>query len=147
MSSNAMVIPLYTPEAIFKAWERIYRDIDVLLKYVDETDDQAAILNDALSGKCLIWLLFVDGVYIGFAITQFQMNMTDPPTQDLLVRGLYKVKGCKENFLEILDGKLVEFAKEQECRAIKFYSRRAVEKIATPLGFKPGLVEYKKEVV
>lgn len=142
------VIPLYNPEAILKAWPLLTPGLERVLEFSNGDDDLTLVLNEALAGHLLIWLVLDDGgVYSGFTTTCIRVSGTHPPHKYLVFNHTYKhPKADFHKFIEAILEITTEFAEKQGCDSMRLYSLRPLEKMVKAFGFKPSYVEYVKEL-
>ena len=139
------LIPLYDPEAIFRTWRFIRNGIEAVLENSGDDTSIEKIFNELMAGKLLLWIGFVNNEYVGFVTTQ----ITDVPTCGKFLWIVHAYKKTKVPSMWLLEGlkKLEAFAKERQCKSIRFYAKEKPwqEKLIA-LGYKPGYIEYVKEV-
>lgn len=141
------VIPLYNLEAVFKSWPLISSGLERVLEFSKGDEDLAHVLNRALAGELLIWLVLDKGSYCGFSTTCFNVVGTNPVNKYVVVNHTYKLKIVEQQpFLEALDATLTAFAKEHSCNSMRIFSTRALRKMVANYGYTPTFTEYVKEL-
>lgn len=141
------VIPLYKPEAVFKALPLISSGIERVLEFSKGDEDLTQVFNRALAGELLIWLVLDKGNYCGFSTTSVNVIGTNPVTKYVVVNHTYKCKEVEQkSFLEALDKTLTSYAKEHQCSSMRIFSTRALRKMVANYGYKPSFTEYIKEI-
>lgn len=142
------LIPLYKPEALLNAWPTLTKGLERVLEFSNGDDDLTRILNQALGGELLVWMVMDDSNrYVGFTTTCIRTVGTQPVYKYLVFDHTYKVPGADfESFIGTFFGPISDFAKRQGCTSLKLYSLRPLKKMVAAYGFKPSYTEYVKEL-
>jgi hypothetical protein len=146
---NFEFVPLYKPEAIFRAWPVVADGVQEILN-VSVNEDFTRILNAILAGDLLLWLMFLNGKYVGFVCTSIEVVPTNPITRTLWINHAYKLPGIRRqsdyhtSVLSQAHVAFMKFARENDCDYIAFKTTRAdLGKRATGLGFEATYTEYR----
>lgn len=116
------LIPLYKTKAILNSWGYYIEGIECVLGYAGGDTNLAKIYNDILSGELLLWIGLSDGNYCGFVTTRFDQTPLGDKT--LLVSHCFiKLKTNPNLFMDGLN-EIEKFAKEFNCNAVKFFTKR-----------------------
>lgn len=132
-------------EKILNCWDTITKGLESVIEFTTGDMSLAKILNELLSGELLLWLGFVDGKYRGFVTVRKDMNINARNFLSI-IHLFIKPDTDKEIFLNGLSN-LKQFAKEQGCQAIRFWSLRdGWKRKLIPMGFKQTYIEYTLEL-
>ena len=137
---------LYNPKAVIDAWGCISNNVEQLTKFCHRDFTIDMLFNDIMSGQAMLWMGFKEEKYIGFLVTKILLTPLGDKT--LLIYALYSnVKIDREEYVEGFNG-LTNFAKEQGCTNIDFYTIRdkAFERRTKDFGFLPKYTVFSKEV-
>jgi hypothetical protein len=142
-----IAVPLYKPEAIFRAWPIMTKGIERVLEFSTGDEDLTLILNRALAGELLIWFVVKDGEYQGFTTSLIRSVGTNPIYKYLVFNHTFKLPQVdQEEFLTTCLDTVEKFAKSNGCNSLKIYSIRPLKKMVKKYGFEPSYVEYVKEI-
>lgn len=139
------LIPVYNLQAVLNTWNLYVQGIEAVLRNSGDDTNLEKIYNEIMAGNLLLWVAFVNGKYAGFLTTCF----ADVPMsgKSLWIVHTFKCKKVPTDFLiaglEIIE----EFAREKNCKSLKFYAIRKpwLEKFSY-LGYLEGYVEMIKNL-
>lgn len=128
-------------EKILNCWATITKGLEITHEYSNGDMSLAKVLNELLSGDLLLWLGFLDGKYCGFITVRKDINIQ--ALTYLSIVHLFIKPGIESNiFLNGLE-EIKEFAKEQNCQKLRFWTlRKGWERKLIPIGFKQSYIEY-----
>lgn len=146
------ILPLYDTSAVIRNWKILSEGMQVLHSDKINTGSESleTTFNKIMSGQVLMHLVFFEGKYIGFFITQIRTAPTDFK-KELVLYAVYakeqniekKLFGKRGGFLEMIE----EMARKYKCDRVVLYSkRRGMERLVKPLGYEVKEVCFAKEV-
>ena len=139
------LIPLYDLNAVLKTWHLYQDGLEMILNNSGEDTNLTKVFNDIMSGKLLLWIGFVDGVYAGFLTTSFQ-QIFEGPKYGWVVHTYKRISVPTDFLLEGLN-QIEVFFKDQQCDYIKFYAlKKPWQDKLVLLGYKPMYIEYLKSL-
>jgi len=145
MEPKFKLLCVYDPGAVLKAWPFVSSGVERILDNAGTDTSMDKILNDLLNGSLLLWMMFIDGAYSGFATTR--ITSTPPYGKSLWIVHTYKkMKVPTEWMMKALE-EIERFAQSQGCTNIRFYALpKPWQEKMKAAGYEPGYVEFVKEI-
>lgn len=146
------LMPLYNPQAILTGFGKISED---LIKVFDKTDSREAdlttVMNNALAGNVLLWLVFWKKQYVGFFVVRIVVTGTEPQHKHLWIEQGYRKSSVGRESDRDLVGEAIQYienwANAQGCTEAHIQSsRKGYERFIDKYGYRPTVVEYVKEI-
>lgn len=145
MEEKLTLLCVHNGDAIMKAWPTIQDGLEIMLEHAGSDVSLDKIFNDLMSGRLLLWVGMVGGVYSGFVTTQ--VVEMPPNKRHLWIVHAYKTVKTPTVWLLEAYQEIEKFAISRKCDSIRFYGLRKKwqDKFFT-LGFHEGYQEFVKDL-
>lgn len=136
------ILPLLK-EQVPEYWPFLLNGFKEVLLYSNRDDSLSNILSSALNGSLIIWIGIQEEKLVGLLTTRYRRE----PDNCLIIDHAWQSQQFKPfSFTEQVFKEMEEYAKKLECKCIRTYSLRNIEKYCKKYGYKPSYTEYIKEL-
>ena len=137
---------IYDLEAVIKVWPIVSKDMTQLMNFCHRDMNLDIVFNDIVRQNALLWLIFRDEKYVALIITK--VIMAPLGDKSLLIYGAYSKEKLEKDEFAHAASQLNEFAKDQGCTDMEFYTIRdkAFERRMKEFNWEPKYTLFRKEV-